>query len=125
MTGRESLAIIKDQSARSNIDEIASAFVSSVNPRKIILFGSFAEGTYNDDSDFDFYLVLDDGVPLHETCRKAHMAICDLKNRPVDIVVGHESYFEEKRANPRNLLIEGEVQNKGILLYDRRGGLPS
>lgn len=125
MTGREALSKIKDPADVSCINKLTATFVSAVNPQKVILFGSFAEGTYNDDSDYDFYLVLDDGVPLHETCTKAHMAIFDLKNRPVDIVVGHDSHFEDKRSNPRTLWIEGEVESKGILLYDRKGGIAS
>ena len=104
MTGIESLSKIRDEAARENILRITDSFVAAVNPMKVILFGSFADGTYTDDSDYDFYLVVESGASLHDTCYKAHRAITDLKDRPVDIVVGHDFYFEQK-GKMKNTLI--------------------
>ena len=125
MTGIESLDRIRDKSARENILQIADSFVTAVHPLQIILFGSFADGTYNDESDYDFYLVVDDGASLHDTCSRAHRAASEVKERPVDIVVGHDSYFERKGRMENTLMVEGEVHKKGVLLYDRRGGFPT
>lgn len=125
MTGIESLSKIRDESARENILRITDSFVAAVNPMKVILFGSFADGSYTDDSDYDFYLVVESGASLHETCTKAHRAITDLKDRPVDIVVGHDFYFEQKGKMKNTLMVEGEVHKKGIVLYDRKGGISS
>ena len=36
------------------------SFVDNLLPLKIYLFGSMAEGKGNEDSDFDFYIVVDD-----------------------------------------------------------------
>ena len=58
-TGIESLSRIKDQEALNNIQEMTRCFISQVNPLKVILFGSFANCTYTDQSDFDFYIVID------------------------------------------------------------------
>ena len=40
------------------IDELKDKFVECLSPIKIYLFGSFAEGKQNENSDFDFYIVL-------------------------------------------------------------------
>ena len=41
--------------------------------------------------------------------------------RPVDIVIGTNSRFQELAESEDTLMIEGEVQRNGILLYDTTG----
>ena len=121
MTGIESLDRIRDKSARENILQIADSFVSIVHPLQIILFGSFADGTYTDESDYDFYLVVEDGASLHDICSRAHRAVSEVKERPIDIIVGHNSFFEKKARMENTLMVEGEVPRGGILLYRESG----
>ena len=119
MTGIESLSRLRDHDSLENIREITRCFVSQVNPLKVILFGSFANDTYTDESDFDFYLVIDDGRNVGEVTDKAYDSVTDIKRRPVDIVVGTSSRFERKGKSPHSLMVEGEVQRNGIVLYDQ------
>ena len=120
MTGIEGLSRIKDEDSVSNIQEITRCFISKVNPLKVILFGSFANGTYTDESDYDFYLVIDDGRSVGEVTDEAYNSIMYIKNRPVDILVGTNSRFERKGKSTHSLMVEGEVQRNGILLYDQK-----
>jgi len=46
----------------SEINEIKDKFVEEFSPVRIYLFGSFADGTQNSESDFDFYNVVRDGT---------------------------------------------------------------
>ena len=119
MTGIENLSLIKDTDTLENIQEITKCFVAQVNPLKVILFGSFADGTYSDDSDFDFYIVIDDGRNVGQATDTAYHSILTVKKRPVDIVVGTNSRFERKGQSAHSLMVEGEVQRNGILLYDQ------
>lgn len=119
MTGIESLAHIKDADSVDNIREMTKCFVSQVNPLKVILFGSFADGTYTPESDYDFYLVIDDGRSVGEATDEAYNSVMYVKKRPVDIVVGANSRFERKGRSRHSLMVEGEVQRNGILLYDQ------
>lgn len=119
MTGIESLSHIKDADSVDNIREMTRCFISEVNPLKVILFGSFANGTYTDESDYDFYLVIDDGRSVGEATDEAYNSVMYVKKRPVDIVVGTNSRFERKGKSRHSLMIEGEVQRNGILLYDQ------
>ena len=119
MTGAESLERIEDRDSVENIQELAREFVKKVNPIKIVLFGSFAKGSYTEDSDYDFYLVVDDDRNIAEATREAYRASIYLKKRPVDIVVGTNSRFEKKRRASYSQMIEREVEQYGILLYEQ------
>ena len=44
------------------IEELKEQFISQLKPLKIYLFGSFANGTYTEESDFDFYIIVSDEV---------------------------------------------------------------
>ena len=43
------LSQIRDQALVVNIREITTCFVQQLTPLKVILFGSFADGSYTDD----------------------------------------------------------------------------
>ena len=119
MTGQEALGSIRDRKSIDNIRELTNCFVSHVDPLKVILFGSFADGTYTEDSDYDFYFVVEDRRNIGDATDKAYNAVMYVKDRPVDIVVGTNTRFETKGKSRHSLMVEGEVQRNGILLYDR------
>ena len=50
----------------SNINEIVSKIALTFNPDKIILFGSFAKGDHNEDSDLDLIIVKESDLPKHK-----------------------------------------------------------
>ncbi|MCD8054193.1 MAG: nucleotidyltransferase domain-containing protein [Lachnospiraceae bacterium] len=98
------------------IEELKKHFVDQLLPVQIYLFGSYASNTYTAESDFDFYIVVKDGVAdLAAETTKAYKAVRRVKKRPVDILVGTKSRFEERKDIPS---IENEVYKKGVLLYD-------
>lgn len=93
-------------------------FVEQLSPVKVYLFGSYAYGTPRVDSDYDFYIVLDDArADAYEQTVRAYRAIRHAHTRPVDILVGTNSAFEQRAAQSAHS-IESEVFRKGILLYD-------
>ena len=114
-----SLEQIQDRSSAENIEELTQCFVKQLNPMKVFLFGSFADGSYDDESDYDFYIVISDGENVGEASDQAYKAIRFIQNRPVDIVIGTTSRFDRIGSTTGTLQIEGEVARKGILLYDR------
>lgn len=119
MIGIESISRVLDSESIDNIKEMTQCFVSHVRPLKVILFGSFASGSYTEDSDFDFYIVVDDSRNVNEAIDEAYNSVLFVKKRPVDIVVGTNSHFDRKGNSKYSLMVEKEVQRKGILLYDR------
>ena len=83
MTGIESLMRIQDRASVDNIKEMTECFVSQLDPLKVILFGSFADGSYTDESDYDFYIVVNDGSNICEATDKAYRSVRYVKRRPL------------------------------------------
>ncbi len=99
----------------TEIDALKDCFVEQLSPLNVYLFGSYADGTYNENSDLDFYIVVDDShTDLLALISKAYKAVRGIRKHPVDILVGTKSKFEERKHNPT---LENEVFNKGVLLY--------
>lgn len=99
----------------NEIDELKDKFIENLTPVRIYLFGSFAEGKQTEDSDFDFYIVVKDSEKdIAELTTKAYKSIRRVKQRPVDILVGTQSRFEQRKLIPS---VENEVEQKGVLLY--------
>ena len=100
----------------NEIEELKEQFVSQLMPLKIYLFGSFANDTYTEESDFDFYIIVNDEIKnLKDLTTQAYRSIRKIKKRPVDIIVGTENTFENKKNIPS---VENEVVKKGVLLYE-------
>ena len=97
------------------IEALKQQFVAQLSPVRVYLFGSFADGSNTDDSDLDFYIVVADGTKdLAGLTTQAYKAIRHIKKRPVDIVIGTASRFEERKDI---FSVENEVYRKGVLLY--------
>ena len=100
-----------------NITELKESFVHAISPVRIYLFGSYADDTFTEESDYDFYIIVDDSVndiPAETT--RAYKSVRNIKNRPVDILLATASHFASKTNIPS---IERTVLQKGVLLYDR------
>ncbi len=94
---------------------IKDRIFEQLKPEKLYLFGSYARGSFNAQSDYDFYIVMPDNTQdLNEVFTKAYMSLRGLKRRPVDFVVDTMSNFE-RRAKMDTL--ERTVSNEGIVLY--------
>ena len=101
---------------RDEIENLKMQFISCLAPVRIYLFGSFADGSYSEHSDFDFYIVVSDSISdLADATTQGYRAIRHIKQRPVDIIVGNQSRFERRKNTPS---IENEVFTKGVLLYE-------
>ena len=83
------------------IEVIKQKLVDQIKPIGVYLFGSFA---IVDDSEKD----------LHAVATSAYKAIRGVKQRPVDILVGTKSRFDERK---NQFTVENEVFHKGVLLY--------
>jgi predicted nucleotidyltransferase len=107
--------------AEDEIKAITDVIKETVDCEKIYLFGSYAYGKPNEDSDFDFYVVLpdDSGQPL-EILQSIYRKLGRTDNivTPVDILANHTSRFEARKILPT---MERQVAREGALLYERSG----
>ena len=100
-----------------HIKELAKKIAAAVNPLRIYLFGSFAEGRNNEDSDYDFYVVMSDDCkenPL-DIAGQAYCSARHIKKRPIDVLIEKISRFNEMKNVP--ISVEYDVYQKGVLLY--------
>lgn len=98
------------------INELKDSFVDNLLPVRIYLFGSIAEGKDNEDSDFDFYIVVDDSQKdMLALTAKAYKAIRFKQKRAVDIIVNTQKEFDIRKD--KSTSVEREVEEKGVLLY--------
>ena len=100
------------------IIQIKNAIVEAIPAETIYLFGSYARGTSNENSDYDFYVIIPDGSmkPL-EAALKARLSLSEISRRPpVDILADYRSRFEERRQFNT---LERRIAREGVVLYER------
>lgn len=92
------------------IESLVQSIVEAVHPLKIILFGSYARGKTNPDSDIDILVVMPEGVHCRRTAQLLYRQIKGL-GVPFDILVATPSDLEKHNDNIgliyRSVLQEG------------------
>ena len=98
------------------IIKIKDIIVKTVPTEKVYLFGSYAYGTPNEDSDYDFYVVIPDGGkrPI-EAIQDIYCTMRGIK-KPVDILAGTTEVFDRRSKGPT---IERVIAREGVVLYER------
>ncbi len=93
------------------------SIVATYAPRRIVLFGSRARRTADDDSDLDLLVVLDDDVPPETlSWRLRHEARKDYAGA-VDIVPCREHVLAERARAVGSFA--GTLEKQGIVVYER------
>jgi predicted nucleotidyltransferase len=82
---------------KATISNIVSKIVSGILPDKVFLFGSYASGDANEDSDFDLLIVKDTEQPRHARSIEIQRLLIGTKV-PVDILVYTIAEFEKEKA---------------------------
>jgi predicted nucleotidyltransferase len=98
------------------IKELTNRIVIQYHPDKIVLFGSYAEGTQQVDSDLDILIVKDTNQPLHQRGFELRMSLIDLAI-PIDLLIYTNSEFMKEKANPNSFL--HTALKKSEILYER------
>ena len=104
----------------NEIKAVTEIIKETVDCEKIYLFGSYAYGEPNGDSDLDFYVVIpDDADRPIEIKRKIHANLGTLeRTMPVDIIATRSSRFADLSVLPS---IERKIVREGVLLYEQGG----
>lgn len=99
------------------LEYIKQMILNSVKADAIYLFGSYANGTPTEESDYDLYVVIpDDGVRPLEAMQIIGNAIYKIQNKPIDILVSKVSDFDQRKQFPT---IERTVVRDGVMLYGK------
>jgi predicted nucleotidyltransferase len=98
---------------------ITDTIVKSVDPEKVYLFGSYAYGTPHKDSDYDFYVVLQDNSPIKplDAMRMIEMSLFNANIRTAtDVLANYKTRFEYRSVQPT---MERKIVREGFVLYER------
>ena len=99
------------------IVKIKDTIISAVPVEKLYLFGSFANGTPNENSDYDFYMVIpNDSMRPLDAINKAYLAMRGLKRKPVDLLAGTVDIFSRRSEG---VTLERKIAREGVILYER------
>jgi predicted nucleotidyltransferase len=99
----------------TQLNTIKETIVATVPVEQIYLFGSYAQGEPDADSDLDIFVVVPDDtgreIDITIDLRKA---IRSKKSLPVDLLVSSLSRFRERISSPT---LEREIYEQGQLIY--------
>jgi len=101
---------------RQNLDEIAQIIAQTVPVESIYLFGSYAYGTPNKDSDLDIYVVFKDELPMREldAITAISRAIRPVKKMPMDILGLKQNRFHDRKLYAT---LERKIVREGVRIY--------
>ena len=98
------------------IKMIQDIIIGAVPVVKLYLFGSYANGTPNEDSDFDFYVVIpNEGLRPVEAVQSIYRSFRGMKRKPMDILAGTVDTFERRS---KQITLERTIADEGVLLYE-------
>ncbi|MCI0693847.1 nucleotidyltransferase domain-containing protein [candidate division KSB1 bacterium] len=100
----------------AKIRQAAQKIVDAVDPEKIILFGSFAYGKPNFDSDVDLLVIMESDKSAHARSAQISEILCP-RPFPVDIIVRTPTEVTERLAIGDYFF--QEILTKGKVLYER------
>ncbi|NCN05850.1 MAG: nucleotidyltransferase domain-containing protein [Spirochaetales bacterium] len=98
------------------INYIKDSLIKTYNPSAIYLFGSFAWGTPNEESDLDFAVIVpSSSLSMAERIRLSYKELWGL-GVPTDIIVYTESEIREKSRHPSTLPYK--ILSQGTKIYE-------
>ena len=100
----------------AELEKIKEIIVGTLPVEQIFLFGSYAYGDPQKDSDLDLFVVLKDEVKIRdiEAAIKIRQAISECQSMPLDLIVTKKSRYLERISAPT---LERKIAREGILLY--------
>ena len=111
------LSQLSEAEREALIGRVRDVLVRVLDPEKIILFGSVAEGKPTHGADLDLLVVHDTALPLSERGLKARLALMGV-GVPMDLLVYTPSEFDERSR--RSGSFTHDVATRGRVLYERR-----
>lgn len=99
------------------IELVSKRLVEVYSPDRIYLFGSYAWGKPDSDSDLDILVILGetDEKKMHKRILKGRRVLADLEI-PKDIVVYTNIEFEQLASQKSSLCYK--IKNEGVTLYE-------
>ena len=101
---------------RAVVEQVVRRLVAALNPRQIILYGSYVHGRPTPDSDLDFLVISDSTEPNYRQSQNARKVVGHVE-MPVDVFVLPQQEFDETKNVIGGLAY---VPAKyGVVVYER------
>ena len=97
------------QTIKQYIEKIGSV-------KHIILFGSRAQGTYREDSDYDILLITENNLALEEKRKLANRIIADLSRQKIDVDVLFKNMDDVLKVYQKPFSIVKSALETGVLI---------
>lgn len=107
---------VRGDEVLAEIERMVKRIVEGFEPQKIILFGSYATGTYGPDSDVDLLVIMDVEGSKKEVAIQIDRTLID-RRIPIDIVVVTPEDVERYRGLVGNVI--RPALEEGRILYER------
>ncbi|RKX87883.1 MAG: nucleotidyltransferase domain-containing protein [Spirochaetes bacterium] len=104
------------ESQRDTIEKIINSLIKVYNPRSIYIFGSYAWGTPDGDSDLDFAVIVDESdLDMASRIRLSSNELWDI-GIPTDILVYTKDEIERKSSHSSTL--QHRILKEGTKIYE-------
>lgn len=99
------------------LEELCKFINRTIQAERIYLFGSYAYGTPNENSDLDILVVIpDDGPRPADAVKRIRRALYERQDMPLDVIACRASMFQQRQGGPT---LESKAAREGVLLYGR------
>jgi uncharacterized protein len=102
--------------SKKKILGIVKKIVSFYDPDRIVLFGSYAAGNANEDSDVDLFIVKKSDLPRPQRTLQIRRLLFG-SMIPMDILVYTPDEVENSKLNNSGFI--SEILNNGKILYEK------
>ena len=99
---------------QQGIQQVVAQVVALARPRRVILFGSAAEGRVGPDSDLDFLVVVPDGRDIGQVTDQLNIGV-RARPMPCDFLVVTPSILRRNQHKPG--MVYGEILEHGREVY--------
>ncbi|MDR2578551.1 MAG: nucleotidyltransferase domain-containing protein [Chitinispirillales bacterium] len=107
-----------NEKVKTELDNIVSVLSETGVVSKIILFGSYARGEENADSDIDLCVLTpekDEGRRLTEISVNLQLKLFDIVDTSLDLLTYNQEEFSTRAISPRSF--QHHIMEHGVVLY--------
>lgn len=108
--------MIKREIKDKTIIKLLSIIINIAHPDKVILFGSHARGTTDEESDYDFIILKRDIKNERDVTRPIYRELCE-KSIPVSVDLIACSFKKWEKNLNKNYMIYKKAHEEGIVIY--------
>ncbi|MDD2433460.1 MAG: nucleotidyltransferase domain-containing protein [Clostridia bacterium] len=103
---------------KQEVNEVVKQINAVTSVQKIYLFGSYAYGKADHNSDLDLCIITNDNnVRKRDLIRSIRKSISKVATKPIDILVyNQEDFLERAKVNST---LEHKITNEGVSVYEQ------